>query len=77
MPSRAPVWKQIGFTVVVLDDSPESVGILRAALELGVEATVFPMTQAMRIPDDGRLDPSGHASLARHVAAALRERRHP
>jgi lysophospholipase L1-like esterase len=59
--------------LVVLDDSPESVGILSAALELGIPGTVFPMTWAMRIPGDGHLNPAGNALLAEHVAEAIRE----
>jgi lysophospholipase L1-like esterase len=65
--------QDVPLLLVVLDDSPESVGILSAALGLGLPGSLFPMTPAMRIPGDGHLSRAGNALLAEHVAGLVRE----
>lgn len=60
--------------VLVLSNQPESLQALRFCREQGIEARLFDVPPALRIPDEGHFNARGNEAVAGLVERLLRER---
>lgn len=63
------------FLVLVLSNQPESLRALRFCRERGIEARLFDVPPALRIPDEGHFNAAGNEAVAGLVEGLLREGR--
>lgn len=61
--------------VLALSNQPESLQALRFCREHGIEARLFDVPPALRIPDEGHFDAAGNEAVAGLVERLLREGR--
>jgi lysophospholipase L1-like esterase len=59
--------------VLVLSNQPESLAAYRFCREQGIEAHLFDVPPALRLPDEGHFNPAGNEAVARLVLQLLRE----
>jgi lysophospholipase L1-like esterase len=62
-------------TVLVLSHQPESLTAYRFCREQGIEAHLFDVPPALRLPDEGHFNAAGNEAVAGLVAQLLREGR--
>jgi len=63
------------FLVLVLSNQPESLAAYRFCREQGIEAHLFDVPPALRIPDEGHFNAAGNEAVAGLVEQLLREGR--
>ncbi len=63
------------FLVLVLSNQPESLQALRFCREQGIEAHLFDVPPALRIPDEGHFNAKGNEAVAALVEQLLGEGR--
>jgi lysophospholipase L1-like esterase len=61
--------------VLLLSNQPESLQALRFCREQGIEAHLFDVPPALRLPDEGHFNAAGNEAVAGLVEQLLREGR--